>query len=313
MSLGEMEDTLSSGTNGWLTASPLEMYSSLHELSLAGLLGLHHDWLHKHFFLQLSFNVKTPLQIDPRACVTMHVRRSDQPSSMPHPSFTITQLKRWRLDISTYSSFEDYYSSLIRWHRCNYLNSQKNFKKYGCEVSIIEGDWSEYAETVYRLYSNVAEKHYNRLYELNFFQIAAKRDDYKLICAWFEGEMIGMFVLQEELPTLHSICCGFQYVHSSKCYAYSWLHYELIRYAIETKKYHTVDVGMTADESKRMIGFKPISCCMDVYAKSSILHGFFRAASMFITARITPDSQLKYGFRWPFHSEDALPALSETT
>lgn len=289
------QQTPLSNFKGWVTAFPLENYSSLHELSPLGFLGLNIPWSKMHFFVQFSFNLHTPLKFHPDAYLTFQTLDADQPSS-PQCCYSITQFKRWRLNIASYSTFEEYLNSQIRWHRCNYEKSQKIFKNYGASVTF-ENDWTKHVDAVYRLYVNVAQKYSDKLYDLNFFKAAAQRPDYKLICAWFEGHLIGLFVLQEELPTLHSICCGFDYDHSSKCYAYSWLHYELIRWAIDSKKYQDVDIGLTADHSKEMIGFKPISARMDIYAKGPITRGLLHAASSLITAKITPESKLKLGFR----------------
>lgn len=48
------------------------------------------------------------------------------------------------------------------------------------------------------------------------------------------------------------------YEHSKLSYAYSWMHYEFIRYAIESKKFTCADVGFTGDEAKRILNFKPV-------------------------------------------------------
>ena len=297
ISLGAKDEEILSNKKGWVTSCPLVNYSSLHELSLGGLLGCDLKWPSKHFFLELNFNLHTPLEFHPEAFLTLHTQDDSKPPSHPNCCFSITDFKRWRVDITPYSSFDDYLRSLIRWHRCNYAKSEKNFINYGCEVTFIEEDWTQHVDTVYRLYCNVARRHNDKLYDLPFFQTAAKRSNYKLICAWFEGQMIGMFLLQEELPTLHSTCCGFDYTHSSPSFAYSWLHYALIRHAIKAKKYQTVDIGLTADESKKVIGFEPVPARMDVYTKGVITHSLLRAASYLVTAKITPDSKLKFRLR----------------
>ena len=282
---------------GWLTAAPLENYSSINELSLINLLGYKLRWPRKHFFLQFSFNLHTPLELNPQAYLSFHMRDANTEPLEPKCCYSITNLKRWRLDISSYRSMDDYLNGMIRWHRCNYTKSEKTFNNYGCKVTISEGDWSEYADEAYRLYANVAHRYGDWLYDLHFFRSIAKRPDYKLMCAWLGDEMIGIFVLQEELPTLHSICVGFDYHHSSACYAYSWMHYVMIKYAIESGKYQQVDVGMTADDSKKTIGFKPVASCIDVYSKSRVTRGFLRTASRFITSTIHADAKLKFKWR----------------
>ena len=285
------------GAKGWVKACPLENFSSLHELSLMGLLGCNISWPQKHFFAEFSFNLHTPLTFDPKAYLIMHTLDAAKPPSAPHCCFSITQINRWRLDITPYASHQDYLDSLIRWHRCNYAKSQKTFENFGCEITFIEEDWSQHVDAVYQLYSNVAHRYSDQIYDINFFQAAAKRRDYKLLCAWFEGKMIGMILLQEELPTLHSACVGFDYTYSTQSYAYSWLHYVLIRLAIEAKKYQNIDVGLTAEESKKRIGFKPVLSRIDIYTKGFLTRGLMRAASQFIEANLTNECEIKLKLR----------------
>ncbi len=266
-------------------------------MSLAGWLGWNIRCPKKHFFLEFNFNLHTPLKINPKAYLTLHTQDADKPPATPNCCYSLTQLKRWRLGIGGYSSFEDYLDSLIRWHHCNYVKSEKIFTNYGCKITVIEEDWTQYVEAVYPLYYNVAQRHGDVLYDIRFFQAAAKRPDYKLICAWFEDKIIGMFLLQEELPTIHSVICGLDYHHSTKSYAYSWLHYALIHWAIETKKYQNVDIGLTANESKRAIGFEPISARMDIYSKGVITRNFLCAASLLTKATITSEAKLKLRFK----------------
>ena len=42
-----------------------------------------------------------------------------------------------------------------------------------------------------------------------------------------------------EEPVFHSMLCGLDYEHSKETRAYSFMHYEIIRLAIEAKKYST--------------------------------------------------------------------------
>lgn len=281
-------------SRGWISATPLEKYTSIHELSIAGSLGWDIKWPRKHLFIDVDFNMHIPHRFNPNAFLTLQMLDIDKPPAAENRCYTITDLTRWRMRVDAYSSFEAYLSSLIRWHRCNYVKSEKTFKNYGCDVTVIDGDWSQYADEAFDLYTNVALRHGDRIYDRNFFHMIAKHEDYKLLCAWLHGKMVGMFVLLEEMPTLHHMCCGFDYVHSSKCYAYSWLHYELIRIAIDSQKYQDVDVGMTADTSKREICFEPIPSRIDVYTNSFAARGFMRAASAITTATITPGSKLKF-------------------
>lgn len=283
---------------GWITAIPLEHYSSLNELSLLDLLGLHLPWPQKHFFIQFCLNLHSPLTIHPQAWLAMHVRDSAlEPDNSQERCFAVTNINRWRLDISPYHSMEDYLARLIRWHKCNYTKSKKIFLNYGCTVSILENDWSEFAEEAYQLYGNVANAHGHWLYDRAFFQLAAKRPDYKMICAWYEGKMIAMFLLQDEPPTLHSIACGLDYHHSTASYAYSWLHYDLIKAAIEKGIYRQIDVGLTADESKRMIGFNPINSTMDVYSQGRVTRYALKAISKWVRATITSGAKLQFEFK----------------
>ena len=277
--------------------SPLENFSWLQETSFIEQLGWNIKWPCKHFFMQFSFNLHTPLKIHPRTYLALHTKDADSQPSASDCCYSITHLTRWRLDISSYRSIDDYLEASIRWHRCNYAKSKKNFLEYGCEISFIEEDWSEYAEDVYQLYDNVAQHYQHRLYDLPFFQEIAKRPDYKLVCAWFEGKMIGVFVLQEELPTLHSILGGLDYQHSSTSYAYSWMHYALFDHAIAAQKYRNIDVGFNSDEAKRIIGFKPVPSRIDIYSKGRMTRRVLKALSHYVSATITSDAKLKLAWR----------------
>ena len=279
-----------------MKSSPLEKYSSLHEFSLLEPLGLNTSWPGKHFFVQFCFNLHRPLKILPQAYLTLHASDANLPPSAPNCCYSITNLIRWRLDISSYKSIDDYLKASIRWHRCNYVKSKRTFFNYGCEISIIEGDWSEHVERVYQLYTNVANRFRYFLYDLNFFQELAKCPDCKLLCAWFKGEMIGVFILQEESPTLHAVCCGLDYKHSSRSYAYSWMNYAFFEYAIAAQKYQNVDAGLSADEAKKTIGYKPVLTRMDIYSKG-ITGKLLSLLSKYTSATFTQNSRLKLKWR----------------
>jgi predicted N-acyltransferase len=270
---------------------PLDNYSSLQELVPLKLV----HW--PKFYVQYSFNVHTPLIIHPQAYITLQAREASHPPTHPSCCFSINNLKRWHLDISSFKSFDDYLGNLIRWHRCTYKKSQKLFVGYGCETSFHESDWTELAEMAYRLYANVAQRFGHYLYNLNFFQEIAKRPDYKLLCAWFENRMIGVFVLQEEKSTLHSICCGFDYHHSSASCAYSWMHYVLLNHAIALQKYDHVDIGFSADIAKQSIGFNPYLSRMDIYSKGRMARGLLDLFSRFFCASLTEEQKLKFQWR----------------
>lgn len=282
---------------GWVSAIPLENYSSLHEISVLDMVGLNLPWPKRHLFVQLTCNLHTPLTIHPDAYLTFHAIDGNLPPAFPSRCYTISDFNRWRLEVSDYQTMEEFLSRSIRWHRCNYKKSAKMFAEYGCSISLIEGDWSLHAERVYQLYAHVAARHGDWLYDLSFFEKLAKRPDYSLLCAWYEGTMVGVFVLQEELPTLHSICCGMDYHHSTVSYAYSWMHYALIEHAISKKKYKNVDVGLTADVSKKTIGFEPIVSRMDIYTKGLITKGVLKLISSIVTATITPSSKINLRFK----------------
>ena len=275
-----------------MKVSPLENFSSLHETSIFEQLGWKNNSLCR-FLMQFSFNLHTPLKMHPQADVILHTLDADSPQSSLDCSFSVTHLTRWRLDIASYRTIEDYLSAAIRWHRCNYAKSKKNFLNYGCEIRFHEEDWSEYTQNVYHLYDLVAQRYHHGLYDLSFFQEIAKRPDYKLLSAWFEGKMIAVFVLQEELPTLHAICAGLDYQHSTASYAYSWMHYVLFEHAITTQKYQAVDVGFNSDEAKRIIGLQPIPSRIDIYTKGRVIHHTLKFLSYFVSATITSESKLK--------------------
>lgn len=295
MSLAVKNQERESYAQGWLESNPLERYSSLHELSFWELMGIKSSFLKKNFFVQFSFNLHTPLILQPNAYLTFHTRDTDKDSAGKY-CYTVSNFMRWRVNIAPYRTFEEFINSRIRWNRCNYAKSQKVFNEYGCEVTLLTDDWSKHADVAYQLYENVARRHGDKLYDIHFFREAAKRKDYPLLCAWYQGQMIAHFLLVDEEPTLHSTCCGMDYQHSSKSYAYSWMHYELIRSAIESGKYQSVDVGLTADECKKSIGFEPVISSMDIYSNGLVTRNTLKLASMISHATITPAAKLKFGF-----------------
>lgn len=265
---------------GWLWATPLQGFSSLNELSLFELIGIPiRKW---KFYLQFDFNLHTPFIPHSKAYLSFHLRNKDQPPTL-EPCYTIVNLKRWCLDVRPYSTIEDFLNQSKQWHRSNYRKSQTIFSEYGALVKYFEGDWSSYVEEAYALYTNVADKYGEWLYDLHFFKEVAKRPDYKLLSAWFEGKMIAMTVIQEEAPTLHSTCGGFDYHHSSASCAYSWLNYALIDLAIHSEKFHNVDIGITADTAKSGIGYHSVPTCMDVYCQGFFSKAFLKFISRFVT------------------------------
>lgn len=288
---------MASDEQGWVKAVPLHNYSSLHELSLTKRIGWGESLAKLSILIQLDANFHSEkIDLHPKAFLAIKTLDASKPL-IPGCCFSVTNLMRWRVDIQQFSTFKEFLDSLIRWHKCNYKKSEKTFREYGGTITYVERDWSEYVDVVYKLYEKVAVLHGDKLYDISFYRELAKRPDYKLLCAWHNGEMIGTFILQDEGTILHSMCCGMDYNHSSKSYAYSWMHYELIRIAIESKKYTHVDVGLTANNSKREICFEPISSRMDVYAKGRVTRFMLKCLSKFVTATIDSEAQLKFQLR----------------
>lgn len=289
------KNTKSPIEGGWGEAFPLEYYSSLHELSLLSMMGVNRRIPGMQLLVQFNFNLQTPLQLHPQAKLAFHIVDADKPLAEANCCYSITQLQRWRMDVSAFDTFDAYLGAQKRWHRCNFTKSEKKFKDYEATVAVLS-DWKEHIDDVYRIYCNVAKRHNDKLYDLSFFHLAAQRPDYKLLSAWYQGELIGMFILREEGEVLHSTCCGLDYTHSSTSFAYTWLHFELIRYAIENKFRH-IDAGLTADDSKKAIGFQPIQSRLDIYAQNFCIRHFLKLASRLTTATVTSDSKLKIGLR----------------
>ncbi len=278
-------------------ALPLEKYSSLHKISILSLVGIKKITLPPSLTMAFHFNLQTPSKLNPEAQLTFALRDSASLAS-GNPDFCIHNLLRWRLNVTQYDSFENYLQQTKRTHFRNYHKTQKTFVKYGATLSWIEHDWSEYVDAFYQLYLNVASKHGSQLYDLSFFRTIAKLSEYKLLCIWFNGVLISALVMIDEGSVFHSMVCGLDYDHSKKAHAYSIMHYEFIRFAIEAKKYTCVDIGITADKAKALLDFQPVSSCMDIYAKNSILKGLLRLISRFTTATINEQAKLELNFHW---------------
>lgn len=277
------------------SAIPLEKYASLHKISILSLLGMKTKFS-PNVVVAFNFNLQTPIQKSPKALLTFHLRDA---SSSPIPGssdFCINNLKRWRLDISHYKTFMGYLQKMNSKHYKRYNETQKTFANYGATISLIEDDWSQYAETAHNLYLNVAEKHGTQLYDLNFFRAIAKLKEYKLMCVWYNSTLIAALVIIDEEPIFHSMVCGLDYEHSKKAHVYSQMHYEFIRLAIEANKYTIADIGLTANEAKAMLDFEPVSACMDVSAHNCIIRGFLRLLSRFTTATINSQAKLELKF-----------------
>lgn len=281
--------------NVWLTAWPLKAHSTLNEVSFLKVASI--PWPAIRIFVHFNFNLHSPFKPDPKATLSFSARNSEE-SSQGAPGFSFYPMKRWSIDIRKFSSMDDFIHSLRRWHQCTYAKSKSKFEEFGGTVTYINGDWSEYAEKVFELYENVAERYQNQLYDLSFFKLAAKNPDFKLLCAWMDGKMIGVYILVEELPTLHSILCGFDYTYSSKAYAYSWMHYELIKIAIESKRYENIDIGLSSDKAKENIGFASTPFCLDLYAHTPFSRFVLKTLSTFMVPEVTPQGTLKLTFKF---------------
>lgn len=271
-------------------AVPLEGYSSLHKLPIFKLLGLNTRITPK-ISLSFNFNLQLSLQQKPKSLLQMNLRDAQftRPATV---DFSIENIKRWRMAIGEFKTMQDYVASLKSNYKKNYLNTQKAFAAYGATMTFIDGDWSAHVETVYQLYLNVANRRGAQLYDLNFFRYIAKTKGYQLLCVWYEGVMISMLIVFDEAPVYHSMLVGFDYEHSKHIYAYSLIHYDLIRRAIESGKHQYIDVGITANKAKSMMGFKPVTVSMDVSAKNPIIKYLLRFAGCFIRAKINEDSKL---------------------
>ncbi len=280
------------------SAEPLEKFSALHSIPILSLLGIKSKFSPSVSVI-FNFNLQTPLLQNPQAQLTFHVRDSNQPPLLEKPDFCITNLKRWRLDISQFSSFTNYLQKMKRKHYMRYNETKKTFTDYGAKISLIEGDWSQYVDMFYPLYMKVAEKHGTQLYDINFFRMVAKNSSYKLLCAWYNNLLIGALVLVDEQPVFHSICCGLDYEHSKNSQAYSQLHYEFIRLAIESKKYTIADVGITADQAKSNLDFQPVSACMDIWVHNRCIRPLLRGLSSIMSATINSKAKLELSFHLP--------------
>lgn len=298
-----MENTAKENAMISFSAVPLEKFSSLNKIPVLSLIGIKSS--SPCISVIFNFNLQTNLKDPPSSQFTFHMRNADAPPIETNPDFCISNLTRWSLDISPYTSFMHYLQKMNRKHYKRYNETQTAFTKYGAKLSFIEGDWSQYADDVYKLYINVAQKHGAQLYDLNFFRLAAKDSHYKLMCIWYKLKLIAALIVIDEQPIFHSMCCGLDYEHSKKCLAYSQMHYEFIRIAIDSKKYKIADIGPTANDAKSMLGFEPVSSCLDVWAHNRLIRGFLRLSSRFVTATINSEAKLKLNFHLPYKKEES--------
>lgn len=274
----------------------LDKYSSFHRISTLNLLGMKSE----RFPLKVifNFNLHTPIPDHTRPHITMSVCDADVTPDKKKFDFCINNLTRWRLDISSYESFDAFLASLSQSRKKKYQQTQKACQEYGATLSVIEGDWSQHAETVFNLYFKVAKKYGGVLYDLDFFHEIAKDPKYQLMCVWYKDAIVSALVMIDEQPVFHSMVCALDYVHSQQTRAYSLIHYEIIRLAIEAKKYTTVDIGMTGDTLKAIMGYKPVPVRMEVTAENYFLKTILRTISRFFSATLDGNGKLKMKFLW---------------
>jgi predicted N-acyltransferase len=278
----------------WISAKPLEGFSSLHEGMLWNFLGLKIG----RFSSVISFNVETDLPREAISTLIFHSHPLDHPIRVPRVDFCIDELTQWALDLTPFKSFTDYLNQLNYKQRYNYARTEKCFTNCGCSMTIIEGDWSDYAERAYELYSNVAAK-YMQIYDLGFFRAIAKSPTHKLLCARHGQKLIGTLVMAEEVSTIHSMGCGLDYVHSKKSFTYSKLHYEFIRHAVAAGKFKVADAGITADQAKKILGLSPKPAVIEISADSALLRTLLRLAHLFLKISLNTRNEVRFSVRWP--------------
>lgn len=278
-------------------ATPLENYSSLHTLPLLSVFGIK-SIKSPSIKIAFDFNINTPPQKQDSAQLTFKFSDFEPQPRQDRSDLCIRNMTRWRLNLSQYDSFMDFLQKIKRKNFSAYRRTLKTFDHYGTTLSLIEEDWSSYADIAFELYQNVAQRHGAQLYDLDFFRRIATLKPYQLLCAWYHGQLIGMLVLINEAPVLHSMVCGFDYHHSKASYAYSRLHYEFIRLAFENKNYTMADIGMTADTAKSLMDFKPVVTCIEVSIKNRVIKQVIRFFSRFVTSTINDQSKLEVKFNF---------------
>lgn len=241
--------------------------------------------LHKLFYLSMAFNFSLQSIFQPpKAQMIFNLRDADT-TKPANTAISIKNIHRWRMSIAGFKNFDDYLKTLKSNYKKNYLNTCKAALNYGVNITVIDGDWSEHANTVYQLYRNVARRRKSQLYDLKFFQAIAKMPTYQLIAVWHANKMISVLIILDEAPVYHSMLVGFDYEHSRHIYAYSLIHYELIKLAIATQKHTVIDVGITAGTAKAMMNFKPVPVCMDIYVKNRLLRFALRVIGKILSLR----------------------------
>lgn len=276
----------------WLSAKPLDGYSSLHQGALFSLFG--RDYL--HFSCVISFNLDKAPRND---LTTMTIYSHPVIESKSFNSlFTITHFVQWQMNIEHFKSFSDYLAYLNHKQRRNYFKVIEHFKKFGCKLKLENDDWSQHVDRIYELYCNVAKK-YIKIYNKEFFKIIAKRSEYKLITAWHGKELIADLVYVEEGAVIHAMMGGLDYKHSKLSFAYSALHYEFISEAIRIGKYKIADAGVTADAAKHNLGFEPMPAVVEITARGIVFRMILFFANLFLNVHMNEKNEICIGFRWP--------------
>lgn len=278
-------------------ATLMEKYSSFHQLSILSLLGIKTQ-RSPYLTVMFNFNLQTVIPPTARSHIIVNVCDDDIKNDENKADFCINHLTRWRLNISSHESFSSFLESISQSQRKKYYQTQNAFQEHGASISLIEDDWSQHAEKIYELYYNVAKKHGGVLYDKDFFYQIAQQPQYKLMCIWHEKSIISAVVMIDEEPVFHSMVVGLDYDYSQKTRAYSLMHYEIIRYAIDQKKFTIVDIGMTGDKLKAIMGYKPVSVHMQVSSPHFIIRSLLRILSRFFQPTINSDSELEMKFSW---------------
>lgn len=278
----------------WIRAKPLKNFSSQHEGVLLSLFGLELV----HISSVMSFNVMTPLPRELNKTFTIHTHPVEGSQKKSRADFCIEDLRQWAMDLTPFKTFDDYLHHLNYKQRYNHQRTDECFAQQGCKVNVIDGDWSEYADRAYALYHHVASK-YTQIFDIDFFRTIAKLPNYKLICAWCDQKLIGAIVTVEEGTTIHSMVCGLDYLYSKRSFTYSKLHYEFIRHAIASGRFKSADVGVTADQAKKTLGFSPTPAIVEITAKNRLIRGVLRLANTLLRVSINAKNQVSVSVRWP--------------
>src|SRR5690242_19621566 len=125
-------------------ALPLEKYSSLHRISLLSLLGIKTRTATR-LQIVFDFSLSAPQTVDPQAPLSFIFRDAQLTPGLKKADFSIQGIKRWRLPLSHYGSFEDYLAKIKRCDFKRYTKARKAFESAGATLTLIEEDWSALA------------------------------------------------------------------------------------------------------------------------------------------------------------------------